>query len=254
MRQRTSRVRRHARRRSPTSINFLKTKPRRSCSRSWRAEISELDKPMPDELEQLSPTKRALLELRDLRARLEEHERRVAEPIAIVGMGCRFPGGVDGPDAFWRLLAEGVDAIGEVPRDRWDVDAYYDANPDAPGKMSTRWGGFLDQVDKFDPDAFGISAREAATLDPQQRLLLEVSAEALERAGYAADRLFGSATGVFVGIGSFDYMQLQLQRGDPSQIDAYLATGGCHSVASGRLSYVLGLQGPSVSVDTACSS
>jgi len=209
---------------------------------------------MQDQFEQLSPTKRAILELRELRARLEEQERRRAEPIAIVGIGCRFPGGAIDPDTFWRLLSDGVDAISEVPPDRWDIDAYYDADPDAPGKMSTRWGGFLENVDQFDPDFFGISTREAATLDPQQRLLLEVTWEALERAGYAPERLFGSSTGVFVGIGSFDYMQLQLQRQDASLIDAYLATGGCHSVASGRLSYVLGLQGPSVSVDTACSS
>jgi acyl transferase domain-containing protein len=209
---------------------------------------------MQDELEQLSPIKRALLEIRELRSRLEKEERRRVEPIAIVGMGCRFPGNADTPAAFWDVLRNGVDAITEVPGDRFDIDRYYDANPDAAGRIATRWGGFLQQVDRFDPEFFGISSREAATLDPQQRLLLEVTWEALEHAGFAPDRLCGSQTGVFVGIGSFDYMQIQLQRSMPELIDAYLATGGCHSVASGRLSYVLGLQGPSVSIDTACSS
>lgn len=209
---------------------------------------------MTNELDQLSPTQRALLQIRELRAQVEAYERRASEPIAIVGLGCRFPGNGDTPEAFWSMLSDGVDAISEIPRDRFDIDRYYDANPDAAGRISTRWGGFLSQVDRFDPEFFGISSREAATLDPQQRLILEVTWEALEHAGYAPDRLFGSSTGVFVGIGSFDYMQMQLQRSRPEMIDAYLATGGCHSVASGRLSYVLGLQGPSVSIDTACSS
>jgi acyl transferase domain-containing protein len=203
---------------------------------------------------QLSPTHRALLEIRDLRARLEVEQRRFSEPIAIVGMGCRLPGGAESPGQLWDLLRNGVDAITDVPKSRFDAERFYDPNPDAPGRMSTRWGGFLRQVDQFDAEFFGISSREAETLDPQQRLLLEVTWEALEHAGYAPDRLFGSRTGVFVGIGSFDYMQMQLQRSRLDLIDAYLATGGSHSVASGRLSYVLGLQGPSVSIDTACSS
>src|SRR5512141_263616 len=103
-------------------------------------------------VDKLTPTQRAILELRQLRAKLDEHERRRTEPIAIVGIGCRFPGGADSPDAFWRLLHDGVDAVREVPSDRWDVNRFYDPNPDAPGKMSTRWGGFLDRVDEFDPE------------------------------------------------------------------------------------------------------
>lgn len=206
------------------------------------------------EQNQLSPVKRALLEIRELRSKLEASERAKSEPIAIIGMGCRIPGGANDVASFWRLLDNGVDAIVDIPSDRWDADAFYDPDPDAPGKMSTRWGGFLDEIDKFDPDFFGISPREAVTMDPQQRLLLEVAWESLENAGQAPDKLFRSETGVFIGIGGFDYWQLQMQNGDRSNIDAYFATGITHSVAAGRLSYVLGLQGPSVAVDTACSS
>jgi len=189
-----------------------------------------------------------------MRAKLEEAERSQHEPIAVIGIGCRFPGGADGPEEFWRILRDGVDAIREVPSDRWDIDAYYDPDPDAPGKMATRYGGFVDAVDMFDPEVFGISPREAVSMDPQQRLLLEVSWEALEHAGQAPTGLLGSPSGVFVGIGSFDYLQIQFRDGDPDSIDGYMATGAAHSVASGRLSYLLGLQGPSLSLDTACSS
>ncbi len=203
---------------------------------------------------QASPVKRALAELRLLRARLREAEQVRNMPIAIIGMGCRFPGGANDPASLWRLLCNGVDAIREVPPDRWDIDEFYDPNPDAPGKMSSRWGGFLDEVETFDADFFGISPREAVTMDPQQRLFLEVSWESLENAGQSPQKLLRTPTGVFVGIASNDYAQLQMQFGDPNLIDAYLATGTCHSVASGRLSYLLGLQGPSISIDTACSS
>lgn len=191
--------------------------------------------------------------MENMQAKLDAAEEARREPIAIVGLGCRFPGGPS-PEAFWRLLLDGGDAIGEVPSDRWDIDAYYDPDPDAPGKMSTRWGGFLDQVDQFDPQFFGITPREAITMDPQQRLLLEVTREALEQAGIPADKLFGSRTGVFVGIVNNDYSQLQLAGGDNGQIDAYFGSGSAHSIASGRLSYLLGLQGPSISIDTACSA
>ena len=204
--------------------------------------------------EELSPVKRAILELREMRAQMDEVERRAKEPIAIVGMGCRFPGQSNNTEQLWQLLHDGVDAINEIPEGRWDVDSYYDPDPDAPGKMSTRWGGFIEDVDKFDADFFGISRREVESLDPQHRLLLEVSWEALEHAGQSPSDLFGSNSGVFIGIGGFDYSQLQIQQGDASSIDAYYATGFSHSAASGRLSYLLGLQGPAVSIDTACSS
>src|ERR1700744_3777070 len=208
----------------------------------------------PQTPDQLSPVKRAIVELRQLRASLKEAERVRNEPIAIIGMGCRFPGGANDPESLWRMLSNATDCIREVPRDRWDINEFFDPNPDAPGKMSTRWAGFLDEVDKFDADFFGVSPREAVTMDPQQRLFLEVGWEALENAGQAPEKLLGSSTGVFLGIASNDYAQLQMQFGDPATIDAYLATGTCHSVAAGRLSYTLGLQGPSLAIDTACSS
>ena len=195
---------------------------------------------------------KALVEVRQLKARLKE--RAKTEPIAIVGMGCRFPGGADSPEAFWRLLRHGTDAITEVPKDRWDKDAYYDPDPAAPGKICTRSGGFLTGVEGFDAGFFGISPREAEGMDPQQRLLLEVAWEALEHAGQAPDALFKTATGVFTGISSFDYAACQLRAADSRELSVYLGTGIALSAANGRLSYVLGLTGPSMAVDTACSS
>jgi acyl transferase domain-containing protein/acyl-CoA synthetase (AMP-forming)/AMP-acid ligase II/NADPH:quinone reductase-like Zn-dependent oxidoreductase/NAD(P)-dependent dehydrogenase (short-subunit alcohol dehydrogenase family)/acyl carrier protein len=177
-----------------------------------------------------------------------------ADPIAIVGIGCRFPGAA-GLEEFWTLLRNGVDAISEIPRDRWDIDALYDPLPGTIGKMSTRWGGFLSGLDRFDPHFFGISPREASAMDPQQRVLLEVTWEALENAGQPPDKLAGSRTGVFVGIGGFDYSNLILTYKDHLQaINAYLGTGNAHSIAANRISYLLDLRGPSVAIDTACSS
>ncbi|MGQ4807008.1 6-deoxyerythronolide-B synthase EryA1, modules 1 and 2 [Candidatus Entotheonellaceae bacterium PAL068K] len=197
--------------------------------------------------------KQAVLELRGLRAKLNTLERAKSEPLAIIGVGCRFPGGIDTPDVLWQRLGAGVDAIVEVPPDRWDVDAYYDPDPEALGKMYVRHGGFLPQVDAFDPHFFNLSPREAVSLDPQQRLLLEVSWEALESAGIAPDQLSGSQTGVFIGIALNDYFQRLLARGQ-EHIDAYTMMGVAHSTASGRLSFLLGLQGPNLALDTACSS
>jgi microcystin synthetase protein McyG len=205
-----------------------------------------------ERIAKLSPKRLALLAL-ELNTKLGRLEQRAAEPIAVTGIGCRFPGGANDPDSFWRLLIEGRDAISEVPPTRWDIERFYDPDPDAPGKMSTRWGGFLDGIEQFDPEFFGISPREAAGMDPQQRLLLEVVWEALENAGQNPDSLAGSQSGVFVGLCSSDYFMMQFEGGRDS-IDAYVATGNAHSVASGRISYVLGLQGPSVSVDTGCSA
>jgi thioester reductase-like protein len=173
------------------------------------------------------------------------------EPIAIVGIGCRFPGAKN-PEAFWQLLCAGGDAIAEIPPDRWDVDQFYDPEPGKPEKMSTRWGGFLDQVDSFDPAFFGISPREAERMDPQQRLVMEVAWEALENAGIAPDSLSGSQAGVFIGIGNYDYCRLLAK--DLSQVGAYDGTGNTLSIAANRLSYTLNLRGPSVVVETACSS
>lgn len=173
------------------------------------------------------------------------------QAIAIVGTSCRFPGATN-PEEFWSLLAGGMDAIGEVPADRWDIDALYDPRPATPGKMSTRWGGFLKDIDQFDPAFFGISGREAEFIDPQQRLLLEVAWEALENADLAPDRISGTSTGVFVGISNSDYARVGCR--GLSSIAAYGATGTCLSIAANRLSYILNLRGPSVAVDTACSS
>jgi len=184
-----------------------------------------------------------------------ETEPKDAKPsdgaIAIIGLGCRFPGANDAT-AFWQLLRDGADAITEVPATRWDINALYNSEPATPGKMSTRWGGFLDQVDQFDPHFFAIAPREAQRIDPQQRLLLEVAWETLENAGQAPDKLAGSQTGVFIGISSSDYSRLQFE--DCDRIDAYTGTGNALSIAANRLSYVLDLRGPSLAVDTACSS
>jgi acyl transferase domain-containing protein/SAM-dependent methyltransferase/acyl carrier protein len=201
-----------------------------------------------------SPLKRALIALKEMRARVDALERARREPIAIVGIGCRFPGGATTPDRFWHLLRDGIDAISEVPRDRWDTDRYFDSDSDAPGKMNTRWGGFIDDVDRFDATFFGISPREAVSIDPQHRLLLETAWHALEDAGIAPDSLHGTQTGVFVGISTNDYAQLLGGAADPSWIDTYASLGNAASVAAGRLSYVLGLNGPAMIVDTACSS
>ncbi|UCH98655.1 MAG: polyketide synthase, partial [Candidatus Aminicenantes bacterium] len=166
-------------------------------------------------------------------------------------MGCRFPG-ANGPGAFWQLLRNGVDAITEVPPDRWNIDFFYDPDPEKPGKMNTRWGGFLEQVDQFDAHFFGISPREASQMDPQQRLLLEVSWEALEDAGQVKEHLQGGKTGIFVGISTNEYGRFQ--GSDPKLIDAYLGTGNALSIAANRLSYFFNFRGPSIAVDTACSS
>ena len=172
--------------------------------------------------------------------------------IAVVGMGCRMPGGVASPQALWSLLMDEVDAISEIPANRWDADRFFSSNPDEPGTISTRMGGFVDDVDLFDPVFFGISPREARHLDPQQRLLMEVCWETLEHAGIPPSSLDGSQTGVFVGISTNDYLQ-RINR-EHAEIDAYLGTGNALSVAANRLSFHLGLEGPSLAIDTACSS
>jgi myxalamid-type polyketide synthase MxaB len=202
----------------------------------------------------LSPLKRAFIALEQTQAKLEALERARSEPIAIVGIGCRFPGGAANPDKFWDLLAAGMSAVREVPADRWPVDEHFDADPDAPGKMYTRWAALLDEVDKFEPQFFGIAPREAVHMDPQQRLLLEVAWEALEDAGQSPEKLHGSKSGVFFGLCTTDYEHIQGGDRDLARLDTYSQSGLAHSIASGRVSYVLGLQGPSITVDTACSS
>jgi acyl transferase domain-containing protein len=198
----------------------------------------------------LDPTRELILLLEEAEARVAALEGRLHAPIAIVGMGCRFPG-AENPTAFWRLLVEGRDAIRRVPSDRWDADAWYDPDPDAIGRMYTVDGGFLDQVDRFDAGFFGISPREAESLDPQHRLFLEVAVEALDDAGLPLERLAGSGTGVYLGIGSGDYLRVL---GDLTRREPYYGPGNAYSAAAGRLSYLLGLHGPCLAVDTACSS
>ena len=197
---------------------------------------------------------KALLEIRNMRSVIDNIEQKQNEPIAIIGMGCRFPGGANNPNAYWNLLHDGIDAIKEIPSQRWDVDEFYDSDSEVPGKMYAKYGGFLDEVDKFDAQFFGISPREAVNLDPQQRLLLEVSWEALEHSGIAVDKLKGSSTGVFVGLCMDDYSQLSFNSGDRTQIDAYNTLSILRSMAAGRLAYTLGLQGSTIQLDTACSS
>jgi acyl transferase domain-containing protein/acyl carrier protein len=177
---------------------------------------------------------------------------RTDDPIAIVGMACRFPGAGD-VEAFWEVLSGGVDVIREIPDDRFDINEYYDPDPDAPGKIYSRYGGFLDDIDGFDPEFFGISPREAVWIDPQQRLVLETAWEGLERAGYSPMALRGSRSGVYVGVGANEYSHL-LSTGSVDTIEAHFITGNALNVIAGRVAFALGLEGPAVAVDTACSS
>jgi acyl transferase domain-containing protein len=199
----------------------------------------------------LSAAKLALTISR-LRSEQPESDLLFSEPIAVVGIGCRFPGKVKSAEQYWQLLHDGEDAISEIPAARWDVDRYYNPDFHADGKMNTRWGGFLEDFDRFDPAFFGISPREASAMDPQQRLLLEVAWEALWDAGIAPDRLGGTSTGVFLGVYGTDYARLLLEH--PRAIGPHTCAGAAHSMASGRISFLLDLHGPSITIDTACSS
>ena len=201
---------------------------------------------------ELSPVKRALLEIRELRARVAEAESATAEPIAIVGMSVRAPGGVTDVESFARLLWSGTDAITDIPATRWPLEQWFDGGQDTAGKMYTRFGGFIDDVDRFDAEFFGIAPVEAASMDPQQRLVLELSWQALEDAGHAPSSLAGTNAGIYLGISNSDYGRALLAH--PELIDPYFSPGSAFSVAAGRVSYVLGLHGPAISIDTACSS
>ena len=195
-------------------------------------------------------------EIERLRAQLAASDGDVArrEPIAVVGMGCRYPGGVKSPDEFWELLSSGRDVLREIPNERWDVDAYFDPEMTVPGKMYVRKGYYLDDIDQFDPQFFGLSPREAESLDPQQRLVMEVSWETLEHAGIAPSKLRGGKTGVFVGQYWDDYSSQRIYATDNREIDRYAQLSGLRGLTAGRICHILDSHGPAIQLDTACSS
>ena len=198
--------------------------------------------------------KRATVDLTDARRRLAEVEEGRCEPIAIIGMACRFPGGVTSPEDLWDIVASGTDAIGPFPEDRgWDLENLYDPDPDAQGKSYTRHGGFLYDAGNFDAGFFEMSPRSALATDPQHRLFLETSWEAFERAGIDPSKLRGSQTGVFAGIMYNDYVS-RFNGCAPAGLEGLIMVSNAPSVLSGRVSYMYGLEGPSVSIDTACST
>jgi myxalamid-type polyketide synthase MxaE and MxaD len=202
---------------------------------------------------ELSPLKRALLAVEDMKARLEAAERRWHEPIAIIGMSCTFPGDAKSPERFWTLMRDGVDAVTVVPSERFDIDRVYDPVPGAPGKTHTRYGAFVKDIDKVDPVFAGIAPKNAASIDPQQRLFAGACWSAIEDAGIAPPSLEGTLTGVFVGIWSVEYWHRLISR-PFEQLEGGAVGGNLHSMASGAVSYMLGLKGPSLSLDTACSA
>ncbi|BBU63895.1 hypothetical protein MSC49_38300 (plasmid) [Methylosinus sp. C49] len=204
-------------------------------------------------MSELEFKKKAIVALETLRRRVAELEGATREPIAIIGYEARFPGGADA-EAFWEMLRDGREGVGEVSLSRWDAEAVYNADPDAPGKSLTRRAGLLDSIDDFDAHFFGVAPREAACMDPQHRLLLETGWRALEHAGVAASELEGARAGVWIGVSTHEYLGLLVDNMTPETIDAYYATGTSPAAGAGRISYRLGLEGPAVTIDTACSS
>ncbi len=198
--------------------------------------------------------KDALVAIKKLKSGLISEKNKKHEPIAVIGMAMRLPGHVYNAKDYWKLLFDGVDAISDIPESRFDAKSLYDPNPDTLGKMVVKQGGFLDQIDQFDGSFFDLSYAEIESMDPQQRLLLEVTYEALENAGIPAQSIVGSNTGVYVGVTNNDYQKRHFRSGDYTLINPYSYTGSAVSSNAGRISYLMGLQGPSLALDTACSS
>ena len=197
---------------------------------------------------------KALQEIKALKSRVKCYEAAESEPIAIIGMACRFPGGANDPGRYWSLLRDGQDAISEVPAARWDLEQFYSLDREAFGKMYTRCGGFIDDIAGFDASFFGISPREAKSMDPHQRILLEVCWETLEYANLLPSSLSGSNTGVFIGVSSMDQIVNQIGEARLADVGPYHGSGCAMAPIAGRVSYNFGFTGPSLVVDTACSS
>ncbi|MFN8441274.1 MAG: SDR family NAD(P)-dependent oxidoreductase [Caldilineaceae bacterium] len=213
-------------------------------------ELRELPKPIAP-----STMEAALSTIQTLQHKLTTVQQRLTEPIAIIGLSCRFPGKVDTPAAFWQLLQNGIDPVGKIPAERWNLDLYYDPNPNTPGKMYVHSGSFLgSEIEQFDPQFFGVSPVDAAHLDPQQRLLIELSWEALEHAGISASQLRESQTGVFIGAYWDNYPATNFYASPPEQLDGHHLLSSLRGMQAGRLAYILGVHGPAMQLDTACSS
>ena len=205
-----------------------------------------------NKLDRLTPLQKSAYALKKLRAKLDKLEKKQSEPIAIIGMSCRFPGASNCKE-YWELLKNKQNAVTEIPKERWPINDFYDPDPSAPGKMNTRQGGFLSNIDMFDADFFNISLREATKMDPQQRMLLEISWEALENAGQAPKKLIETPTGVYLGFNQIDY-GLMLLKSNYKHLDHYTTTGNGYCFGAGRIAYAFGFSGPVMSIDTACSS